>query len=190
MLNGLAKVVMGVVLVFLVLLVVGPWRGATGLPGNMVLALDLREPIDDSRRRPHQPSSRPRASHGDGCGAGRWMPPARDARVKGVVMRLGNGALSIAEAEEIDAALHRFRAKGKFVIAQATAFFGAGLGDYLAASAADEIWMQPKSPFSVSGAGGGEDLPARHCSTRSTPSRRSPSAPNIKAPPTCSWKST
>ena len=85
-----------------------------------------------------------------------WTPPARDERVKGVVMRLGNGALSTAEAQEIAAALHRFRAKGKFVIAQATAFFGAGLGDYLAASAADEIWMQPKSPFSPSGAGGGE----------------------------------
>ena len=81
---------------------------------------------------------------------------ARDGRVKGVIMRLGNGALSTAEAQEIDVALHRFRAKGKFVIADATAFFSAGLGDYLAASAADEIWVQPKSPFSVSGTGGGE----------------------------------
>src|SRR5262249_16734150 len=35
-------------------------------------------------------------------------------------------------------------------------FFGAGLGDYLAASAANEIWVQPKSPFSPSGSGGGE----------------------------------
>jgi len=73
-----------------------------------------------------------------------------------VIMRLGTGSLSTAEAQEIDVALHRFRAKGKFVIADATAFFSAGLGDYLAASAADEIWIQPKSPFSVSGAGGGE----------------------------------
>ena len=71
-------------------------------------------------------------------------------------MRLGNGALSTAEAQEIGAAIQRFRAKGKFVIAQATAFFSAGLGDYLTASAANEIWMQPKSPFSPSGAGGGE----------------------------------
>jgi protease-4 len=80
----------------------------------------------------------------------------RDRRVKGVVMRLGNGALSTAEAQEIAAAIQRFRAKGKFVTAQATAFFGAGLGDYLAASAANEIWMQPKSPFSPAGTGGGE----------------------------------
>ena len=41
-------------------------------------------------------------------------------------------------------------------MAQASAFFSPGLGDYLAASAANEIWVQPKSPFSTAGAGGGE----------------------------------
>jgi protease-4 len=71
-------------------------------------------------------------------------------------MRLGNGTLSTAQAEEIGAALKRLRARGKFVIAQASAFYGAGLGDYLAATAANEIWMQPKSDFAPSGAGGGE----------------------------------
>ena len=81
---------------------------------------------------------------------------SRDTRVKGVVMKLGNGALSTAQAEEIGTAIQRFRASGKFVIAQATAFFSAGLGDYLAASAANEIWIQPKAPFSPAGAGGGE----------------------------------
>jgi protease-4 len=30
------------------------------------------------------------------------------------------------------------------------------LGDYLTAASADEIWMQPKSPFSTAGEGGGE----------------------------------
>ncbi|HEY8254300.1 MAG TPA: S49 family peptidase, partial [Rhizomicrobium sp.] len=152
-LNGLAKVVMGLALLFLVLLVVGLARG-DGLPGTMVLALDLREPIDDSRAAstsiftPRRPTVMDVVLGLDAA--------ARDGRVKGVIMRLGNGSLSTAEAQEIDVALHRFRAKGKFVIADATAFFSAGLGDYLAASAADEIWVQPKSPFSVSGTGGGE----------------------------------
>ncbi len=92
------------------------------------------------------------------------------------------------KAQEISAAIQRFRAKGKFVIAQATAFFSAGLGDYVAASAADEIWMQPKSTFR-------RPAPAAarfSCAARwkrSGRSRRSPSAPNTKAPPTCSWKS-
>ena len=152
-LNGVAKVVVALLLLFLVLLVIGLARG-DGMPGTMVLALDLREPIDDSRAAstsiftPRRPTVMDVVLGLDAA--------ARDGRVKGVIMRLGNGALSTAEAQEIDVALHRFRAKGKFVIADATAFFSAGLGDYLAASAADEIWVQPKSPFSVSGAGGGE----------------------------------
>ena len=52
----------------------------------------------------------------------RWMPPSRDTRIKGVVMRLGNGALAAAQAEELSDSLQRFRGHGKFVIAQATRF--------------------------------------------------------------------
>ena len=81
---------------------------------------------------------------------------SRDSRIKGLVMRLGNGTVSLAEAEEISAALHRFRDHGKFVIAQATGFLTAGFGDYVAAAAANEIWVQPKSDFKVSGGGVGE----------------------------------
>ncbi len=151
--NGLAKAVVLVVLIFVLLVVVSLARG-DGLPGNMVLALDLREPIDDSAASPGSIFTPRRVTVMDlvlGLDAA-----GRDKRVKGVVMRLGNGALSTAEAQEIAEAVTRFRAKGKFVIAQATAFFSAGLGDYLAASAANEIWVQPKSPFSPSGTGGGE----------------------------------
>src|SRR5438067_2482829 len=49
--NGLAKVVVLVVLVVAILLVFSLARG-DGMPGNMVLALDLREPIDDSAASP------------------------------------------------------------------------------------------------------------------------------------------
>jgi len=151
--SGLAKAMVLAVLALIVLLVISLARG-DGLPGNMVLTLDLRQPIEDSA-----------------ASSGGFLTPrrvtvmgivlgldaaGRDGRVKGVVLQLGNGTLSSAEAQEIAAAVKRFRAKGKFVIAQATAFFSSGLGDYLTASAADEIWVQPKSPFSVSGAGGGE----------------------------------
>jgi len=151
--NGLAKTVMALLLVLLVLLVVGLARG-DGMPGAMVLALDLREPIDDSRAAPTSIFTPRRPTVMDVVLG--LDTASRDGRVKGMVMRLGMGALSTAEAQEIGAAIHRFRAKGKFVIADASAFFSAGLGDYLAASAASEIWVQPKSPFSVSGVGGGE----------------------------------
>lgn len=151
--NIIAIAIAFAIVVVAVITVVGLARG-DGLPGNMVLTLDLREAIADSA-----------------AGGGNLLTPRRvtvmdvvlgldaagkDKRVKGAVVRLGNGALSTAEAEEIAAAIKRFRGQGKFVIAQATAFFGAGMGDYLAASAANEIWVQPKAPFGVSGAGGGE----------------------------------
>ena len=46
-LNGIAKFAFLLVLIFAVLLVIGLARG-DGLPGNMVLTLDLRQPIADS----------------------------------------------------------------------------------------------------------------------------------------------
>jgi protease-4 len=151
--NGLARLVMALVLLFIVLLVVALAWG-DGLPSNMVLALDLREPIDDSRAAATSIFTPRRATVMDVVLG--LDTASRDRRVKGVVMRLGNGALSTAEAQEIGAAIKRFKAKNKFVIADASGFFSAGLGDYLAASAASEIWVQPKSPFSAAGAGGGE----------------------------------
>ena len=45
----------------------------------------------------------------------------RDNRVKGVFLRLGSANISVAQAEEIGAALKRFRKSGKFVIAHARA---------------------------------------------------------------------
>jgi protease-4 len=152
-LNAIARTAVFLVLVVVVLLVFGLAHG-DGLPGNMVLSLDLREPIDDSSAAAASIFTPKRATVMDvvlGLDAA-----SRDGRVKGAVVQLGNGALSTAQAEEVGAAIQRFRSNGKFVIAQASAFFGAGLGDYLAASAANEIWIQPKAPFSPAGAGGGE----------------------------------
>ncbi len=151
--NGIARTVVVLILLVLVLVAVGLAWG-DGKPSNMVLALDLRDAITDSDAAPTSIFNSRRVTVMDvvlGLEAA-----GKDKRVKGVVMQLGNGAISSAQAQEISTALERFRSHGKFVIAQATAFFGAGLGDYLAATAANEIWMQPKSPFSVSGAGGGE----------------------------------
>ncbi|HEY4076965.1 MAG TPA: signal peptide peptidase SppA [Rhizomicrobium sp.] len=151
--SGIARFVVLLLIVLAVLMIIGLARG-DGLPGNMVLALDLREPIADSAAAPGNFLTPRRVTVMDvvlGLDAA-----GRDNRVKGVLMKLGNGSLSTAEAQEIATAIQRFRAKGKFVIAQTTAFFGAGLGDYLAASAADQIWMFPKADFSVSGTGGGE----------------------------------
>jgi protease-4 len=152
-LNGLAKFVALLLILLVVAVVVGLAWG-DGLPAKMVLAVDLRAAIADSDASPATLWSPRRPTVMD-LVLGLDMA-GRDGRVKGVLVRLGNGALSSAQGEEIAQAFQRFRSHGKFVIAQASAFYGAGLGDYLAASAADQIWVQPKSDFSTAGVGGGE----------------------------------
>ena len=149
--NGIAKAITVIILLVLALIVFSLLRG-DGLPSNMVLAMDLRAPLVDSAA-PAFFTARKLTVMDVVLGLD---AAGRDSRVKGVVMQTGFGALSSAQGEEIAAAIARFRSHDKFVIAQASAFFGAGMGDYVAASAANEIWMMPKSPFGVSGTGGGE----------------------------------
>ena len=151
-LNGIAKFVFLIIFIVAILLVIGLARG-DGLPSNTVLTLDLRQPVADSATSGLSLSGPPQTVMNlvfalDAA--------SRDSRIKGLVMRLGDGALSLAQAEEISTALHRFRDRGKFVVAQATGFLTSGLGDYVAAAAANEIWVQPKSDFKVSGGGVGE----------------------------------
>jgi protease IV len=150
--NSIAKFAFLLVLIFAVLLVIGLARG-DGLPGNMVLTLDLRQPIADSAVSSLSLSG-PRQTLMNIVLA--LDDAGRDSRIKGVVVRLGNGALSLAQGEQVAASLHRFRDRGKFAIAQATGFLTSGLGDYVAAAAANEIWVQPRSDFKVSGGAVGE----------------------------------
>ncbi len=151
-LNGVVKFVFFLVLLAAVLFVIGLIEG-DGLPARMVLALDLR-------------SSPPDSSHAPDLFFERRTPPVmdtvlaldragRDSRVKGVFLQVGSGGLSVAQAEEIGAALIRFRATGRFVVAYAQGFLDTGLGDYLTAASADQIWMEPKSPFGAAGTGAG-----------------------------------
>jgi protease-4 len=147
-LNGIAKFAFLLILIFAVLLVIGLAQG-DGLPGNTVLTMDLRQSVPDSATSGLSISGQQQTVMNLVLALDK---ASRDARIKGVVMRLGNGALSLAEAEEIAEALHRFRDAKKFVIAQATGFLSSGLGDYVAAAAADQIWVQPHSDFKVSGA--------------------------------------
>lgn len=149
--NGLLKFVLAIVVIMVGFWVISLFKG-DGLSRNMVLALDLRKPLADLAPEDFTLGGRPVTVMEIVLGLD---AAERDSRVKGVFMRVGSANLSIAQAEEIGAALKRFRASGKFVIAHAQGFESAGLGDYLTAAAADEIWMQPKSDFGAAGEGGG-----------------------------------
>jgi protease IV len=151
-LNAIAGMVLFVVILIVALVVIGLAHG-DGLPGNMVLTADLRVPMQDSAQRgPFDFGERPLTVMDvvlalDHAG--------RDSRVKGVFLRVGTGDISVAQAEELAAAIQRFRQTGKFVVAHSQGFLSSGLGDYLTAASANEIWMQPQAPFSAAGVGAG-----------------------------------
>src|SRR4051794_3188789 len=150
-LNAVAKVVFFLLLLIVVFTIVGMLRG-DGLPDTMVLTADLRPSMADSSRPSPLGVSRPLTVMDFILALDR---ASRDSRVKGLYLRAGDGGLSVAQAEEIGAAIHRFRQSGRFVIAHSQGFNSGGLGDYLAAASADEVWMQPKSPFGAAGSGAG-----------------------------------
>jgi protease-4 len=149
-LNALAKMVVIVLLLLFILVGIGLFVG-DGLPRNMVLVLDLREPLADKTAPSILALSEPNVSIMDAVFG--LDAASRDDRVKGVFVRVGSGDLSVPQAEELRDALKRFKAADKFVIAHSQSFYSGGLGDYQVAAAADEIWMQPASAFFGSGAG-------------------------------------
>ena len=152
-LNGIAKFVFLLVLIFAVLLVIGLAQG-DGLPANMVLTLDLRQAVADFGGRPAFRCGGPQQTVMDFVFA--LDDASRDSRIKGVVMRLGNGACRWPRPKNFRGAAPLPRSQEIRHRPGHRLSHGPGLGDYVAAAAADEIWVQPKSDFKVSGGGVGE----------------------------------
>ncbi|NCP61764.1 MAG: signal peptide peptidase SppA [Alphaproteobacteria bacterium] len=76
-----------------------------------------------------------------------------DPKVKGIVLRLNDPALGLAQLEELREALMTFRKNGKFVMVYADTFgdLSPGTKKYYLASCADQIWMQPFSSLNLTG---------------------------------------
>lgn len=106
-------------------------KAATDLPGRMMRrnAVVLRDLIDALARA------------GD------------DDRVAGLIARIGNGGLSVAQAQELRDAISSFRAKGKRTVAYSESFGEGGLStaDYYLAAAFEEIHMLPIAGLSIQG---------------------------------------
>jgi len=88
-LNGLAKTVVAILLILVVLLLVALWRG-DGHPSNMVLTLDLRQPMADSVAGPQLPFQSRHLTMMDLIFA--LDSAQRDSRVKGVMVSSANRA--------------------------------------------------------------------------------------------------
>jgi protease-4 len=146
--NRIASIIIFFVLLFIVVGVIGVFTQPK-LPGEMVLTLDMRNGLPDQRANNPFADQRSVGSMIDAVTA--LAKAESDEHVKGLYLRVGGSGISSSEAQELRAALKSFKAKGKFVIAHAQAFYTTGMGDYLLASAADEIWMQPVSEMNTAG---------------------------------------
>lgn len=78
---------------------------------------------------------------------------AQDEHVVGLVARVGNPPLGLAQIEEIRDAVIAFRETGKPAVAWADSFgeFGPGNGGYYLATAFDEIYIQPSGDVGLTG---------------------------------------
>ena len=70
-----------------------------------------------------------------------------DSRVKGLLIRLPEGGLSPAAADELGLAIRAFRASGKPVIAHSQGIYPSGVSTaaYMLGAASGQFWMQPSS---------------------------------------------
>lgn len=76
---------------------------------------------------------------------------AADPRVTGLFADLSNLSLALAQAQELRAAVFRFRSVGKTAVAFADSFESGGNGPYYLASAFDRIWLQPSGMLGLTG---------------------------------------
>jgi protease-4 len=76
-----------------------------------------------------------------------------DARVKGLVARVGAAPMGMAQVQELRDAVAAFRAAGKWTVAYAETFgeFGPGNGAYYLATAFDEIYLLPSGDVGLTG---------------------------------------
>jgi protease-4 len=126
--------------------------GQQSIPAKSVIELDLRDPLTDQS--PQNPLA------GFGHRANSVMSVVEtlhraesDDRVKGLFVRLPEGGMEPAAADELRQALLRFRSAGKTVVAHSQGFYPSGVvtATYMLGSAADELWMQPAASFQVTG---------------------------------------
>jgi protease-4 len=119
---------------------------------NSVLELDLRDGISDQAS-----SSLFAAFSGSGLSVMKVVDTLaqaeKDDHVKVLLLRLPEGGVTPASADEIRQAIRRFRASGKPVIAHSQGFqpVGTVIDSYMIGASASELWMQNTANFQVTG---------------------------------------
>ena len=148
-----AIVAMIIVLVGLPILAIALLAGAKPhASGNIVVSLDLRDKMTD------QTTAQPFDFFtGKGLSTLEIVQTlhraADDTHVKAVFIRLPEGGISPAAAEEIRDAVIYVRRASKPVIAHSQGLYPDTMvvASYMLGSSASELWMQPRSSFQVTG---------------------------------------
>ena len=142
-----------VVIPFVLTMIVAASVGSKPVtPSNTVLELDLRAGLTD------QTPGNPFASFG-GSGLSTIQivdtlaQAQEDDAVKVLLLRLPEGGMTPAAADEIRQAVQRFKAADKRVIAhsQGLSPVGAVISTYMVGGAASELWMQGTARFEATG---------------------------------------
>jgi protease-4 len=148
---GLLLFVVGVPFL-LIVMAAGAARPAA-VPAQSVLQLDLRGGLTDQDS--HNPFA---AFSGGGTSAMSVIETLRraetDDKVKALLVRLPEGGMAPATADELRLAFKHFRSVGKKPIyAHSQGLYPSGMvtSTYMLGSAASEFWMQPDSAFQAVG---------------------------------------
>jgi protease-4 len=121
-------------------------------PAAAVLELDLRTGLSD------QDPQNPFALFGGGGHSvisviEKLKAAEKDDKVKGVFVRLPEGGMAPAAADELRQAFIRFRASGKPMMAHSQGLYpsGAVTSTYMLGAATGDVWMQPGAAFQATG---------------------------------------
>jgi protease-4 len=154
-LSTVAGVIVGLVIFFVgipFLFIVSILGAPRPVASQAVLELDLRQALTDQEpTNPFAGFTKPTLSVMSVIDTLRRAET--DGRVKALVVRLPDGGMAPAEADEIRLAIKHFRASGKPVFAHSQGLYASGAvtSTYMLGAAADQFWMQPGASFQAVG---------------------------------------
>ncbi|KLN60611.1 hypothetical protein WH96_12530 [Kiloniella spongiae] len=123
------------------------------LPQEMILTIDLSEGLFEGPTKASYFSNsfQPGLPLHDAIDA--LYRAQDDNRVKGLLIKAGQGPLQLAQAQELRKAIHAFTKTGKWTASFAETYGEAGHGTlhYYLASAAETVWVQPSGDLDISG---------------------------------------
>lgn len=125
-----------------------------GLQGDCILEIDATRGVHESAPTSPLEALQHRNTPALGDVVDGLRRGVTDDRVKGLIAHTAGDRLTLAQADELRAAVVAFRASGKPCVAWSESFgeFGPGMAQYLLASAFDEIWLQPTGDLGFMGA--------------------------------------